>query len=172
MGELRFLAVDAARAAFGDLRGSHPAETFYVFALTVAPDGASVAAAANTEEALMRTAERFAADGYGSVESLTSNTPASLRWRVAEWGYREVGAADFAEVNAFLAGGGDPIDGALTGELVGALRDLNREDFFGWGPERDAVVLLIVTDDPADLLELARDVNPATPFARLQEALG
>ena len=33
-------------------------------------------------------------------------------------------------------------------------------------------VALALTGDPADLLELARDVNPAAPFARLQAALG
>jgi len=36
----------------------------------------------------------------------------------------------------------------------------------------NTVVVPVVTGDPADVLELARDVNPAVPFARLQAALG
>ncbi len=87
--------------------------------------------------------------------------------------HRSVGAGHFAEANALIAETVGPEDSdAVSKALVGACRDLNREDFFGWGPERDAVVVLITTSDPADLVEFARDVNPAVPFARLQAALG
>jgi len=57
------------------------------------------------------------------------------------------------------------------------------EPFYGFAPElspgsamvaasANTVVVPVVTGDPADVLELARDVNPAVPFARLQAALG
>ena len=177
MGELRFLATDAARAAFGELRAAHPTETFYGFAFIVGTGPLHVSAAANTEEGLTRTAERFAQDGYGTVEALSADAPGSLRWRTVDWEHHDVGVPHFGDVAAFVAdtyGDADPdaIVDELSRELVGAVRDLNREDFFGWGPERDAVVVLIDTGDPADLLEHARDINPATPFARLQAALG
>ena len=177
MGELRFLVTDAARAAFDELRGVHPDETFYGFSLLLAADPAGVRASANTEEGLRRVAERFAANGYGAVESLSANAPGSLRWRTSEWEYRDVGGGHFADVARFVAdkvrdADPDEVLPGLVGELVGAVRDLNREDYFGWGPERDGVVVLVETSDPDDLLEYARDVNPATPFARLQAGFG
>ena len=136
------------------------------------PGTAEVAAAANTEEGLLRTATRYAADGYGQVESLAAHGPGSLRWRTADREHRSVGAEYFAEANALIVETVDPEDpGEVVDALVGAIRDLNREDFFGWGPERDAVVALIETGDPADLLDLGRDANPAVPFARLQTGL-
>ena len=122
--------------------------------------------------ACCRVAERYAADGYGQVGRLASDEPGSLRWRTSDWEHRSVGPDDFAEANALIAESVGPEDSdEVVTALVGACRDLNREDFFGWGPERDAVVVLITTSDPADLMEYARDVNPAVPFARLQAAL-
>lgn len=173
MSELRQFVADAARAAFGDVRDANPGEAFYGFALEVADGTPTVGASANTERGLLEVARRYAADGYGQVEALASDGPGSLRWRTVDWVHRPIGDEHFAEANAFItqAIGGEGPDQVVRA-LVGACRDLNREDFFGWGPERDAVVVLITTSDPADLLELARDVNPATPFARLQLALG
>ncbi len=173
MSELRGPLADAARSAFDELRGAHPDEVFYAFSLEVADGTPTVSASANSEGGLLRVAERFAADGYGQVARLASNEPGSLRWRTPDWEYRSVGDEHFAEANALIAEAVDPEDSrAVVKALVGACRDLNREDFFGWGPERDAVVVLITTSDPADLMEYARDVNPAVPFARLQAALG
>jgi len=173
VGELRDVLTDAARSAFDELRASHPGETFYAFALGVSPGSSAVAASANTEEGLRRTAQRFADAGYGSADALASSEPGSLRWRTSDWEHQAVGEGHLRKVNALIAAGADARDqGEVVDALVGALRDLNREDFFGWGPERDAVVALVLTGDPADLLELARDVNPAVPFARLQAALG
>ncbi len=167
------MVTDAARTAFAELRDAHPSESFYAFALGVGPGAASVVASANTESGLWRVAERFAADGYGAAETLAGDGPGSLRWRTRDWEHLDVGAEHFADANALIAETVDTDDpGEVVDGLVGAFRDLNREDFFGWGPERDAVVALIVTGDPADVLELARDVNPAVPFARLQAALG
>jgi hypothetical protein len=172
VSELRGLLADAARTAFDELRNAHPDEVFYAFALEVADGTPTVSASANTEGGLLRVAERYAADGYGQVERLASDEPGSLRWRTSDWEHRAVGTGHFAEANALIAETVDPEDsGAVVKALVGACRDLNREDFFGWGPERDAVVVLITTSDPADLMEYARDVNPAVPFARLQTAL-
>jgi hypothetical protein len=171
VSELRGLLLDAARAAFDGLRQAYPGEVFYGFALEVADGTPLVAAAANTESGLLGVAERFAADGYGDVVRLASDGLGSLRWRTADWVHRAVGADSFAEANAVIAETVDPDDSdPVIAALVGACRDLNREDFFGWGPERDAVVVLITTSDPADLMEYARDVNPAVPFARLQAA--
>ena len=173
MSELRGLLTDAARTAFDELREAHPDEVFYAFALGVADGTPTVAASANTEAGLLRVAERFATDGYGQVERLASDEPGSLRWRTSDWVHGSVGAGHFAEANALIAETVDPEDSdVVVKALVGACRDLNREDFFGWGPQRDAVVVLITTSDPADLTEYARDVNPAVPFARLQAALG
>jgi hypothetical protein len=173
VSELRGLLSDAARMAFDELREAHPSEVFYAFALEVADGTAMVSASANTEGGLRRVAERFAAEGYGQAERLASDEPGSLRWRTSDWVHKSVGAGHFEAANALIAETVDPEDsGAVVKALVGACRDLNREDFFGWGPERDGVVVLITTSDPADLLEHARDVNPAVPFARLQAALG
>jgi hypothetical protein len=173
VSELRGLLTDAARTAFDELREAHPDEVFYAFALGVADGTPTVAASANTEAGLLRVAERFAADGYGQVERLASDEPGSLRWRTSDWVHGSVGAGHFAEANVLIAETVDPEDAdVVVKALVGACRDLNREDFFGWGPQRDAVVVLITTSDPADLMEYARDVNPAVPFARLQAALG
>lgn len=177
MGELRFLVTDAARAAFEELRTDRPDETFYGYSLSVGRSPLRVVASANSEEGLARTAERFAADGYGSVEALVANAQHSLRWRTPDWAYRELGVAHLADANAWIAEEFDDADpeeavGDIVDELIGALRDLGREDFFGWGPDRDSVVVLVETGDPADVLEYARDVNPAVPFARLQTGLG
>lgn len=173
MSELRGLLVGAVRTAFDELRRAHPDEVFYAFALEVSDGIPTVGASANTEGGLLRVAERYAADGYGRAELLASDEPGSLRWRTSDWEHRSVGADHLAEANALIADTVDPGDfEAVASALVGACRDLNREDFFGWGPQRDAVVVLITTGDPADLMEYARDVNPAVPFARLQAALG
>lgn len=174
---LRYLAAEAARSAFTALRDDRPGEAFYGFALVLSPTAPHLTAAANTEEALRRTAERYAADGYGTAEALAANAPGSLRWRTPNWEYRTADAELSEEAEAAVAqivegSDWDDAAGGLARELVGAIRDLNREDFFGWGPDRDAVVVLIDTDDPDDLLEHARDINPATPFARLQAGLG
>lgn len=173
MSELRGLLGDAARAAFDEIREAHAGEVFYAFALEVADGTPTVSASANTEGGLLSVAERFAAEGYGQFERLASDAPGSLRWRTGEWVHSPVGAGHFAEANALIAETVDAEESdRVVKALVGACRDLNREDFFGWGPERDAVVVLITTSDPADLMEYARDVNPAVPFARLQAALG
>jgi hypothetical protein len=173
VSELRGLLADAARTAFDELRDAHPGEVFYAFAFEVADGTPTVSASANTEGGLLGVAARFAADGYGQVERLASDEPGSLRWRTSEWVHLSVGADHFAEANALIAETVDPErSDEVVKALVGACRDLNREDVFGWGPERDAVVVLITTSDPADLMEYARDVNPAVPFARLQAALG
>jgi hypothetical protein len=177
MGDLRFLAADAAREALAALREASHGEALYGFCLTIGSGPPGVSAAANTEAALGRTAERFAADDYGDAAALAANTPGSLRWRTAEWAYRAPTGEALAdldrEVAALIGAADDPDEAreAVTRSFVGALRDLGREDAFGWGPERDAIVVLIETGDPADTLELARDVNPAVPFARLQAGL-
>ena len=100
-----------------------------------------------------------------------------MRWRTADWAYRSDGEPHFDGANRWLADEAGERDlqeavDDLVDEFIGAMRDLDREAFFGWGPERDAVVVLLETGDPDDLLELARDVNPAVPFARLQAGLG
>ena len=171
--ELRIALTDATRAVFEDLRAAHPADFFYGYALSVSPGSARVVASANTEEGLRRTAERLAENGYGDVAALAGDGPGTVRWRTEDWEHRNAGRAYLdaaSDLAARVAEEGDAR--AVTAAVVGALRDLDRESFFGWGPERDSVVTLVLTGDPADLLELARDVNPAAPFARLQAALG
>jgi hypothetical protein len=156
---LRPLVREAARAAFAALRSRRGKERLYAFALHVTAGGA-ILPSANSEERLAR------AGGAG-------------RWLPLGWAYHGQGAQHFAEVQGQLAAGPDPAVltvparerhlARLLAMCSAALAELDDEGFFGRGPDRERVVLLVTLEDAAPelLAQIARQINPAAAAARL-----
>src|SRR5690606_1777673 len=69
---------DAARHVFTRLRGQHPDETFYAFALYTDDGAMTVVPAANSEEGLAAALEKAQAD---------PEERSYYRWATAEWAY-------------------------------------------------------------------------------------
>ena len=162
---LRKLVRDAAKKAFADLRKAHPGETFYAFALYTDDGAMTIIPAANSEEGFRRAAEKY---GYSKPDQL-----AWIRWSTAEWAYEAAGGEHFDAAHEQLnlpnrdTGPEDKFVhflGNLIESMVGALKDLDDEGFFGEGEASEAVTLFVTISDSdlADAIEerSSRELNP------------
>src|SRR5262249_24959886 len=149
----------ASKAAFSDLIRANPNQSFYAFALFTDDSLQFLHAVANTEEALTSTVKRYRETvdpKYGCT-----STRAGMRWSYGDWGFfPEVGAEHFEEINEALRANFDSdeeefeagIESLWTAVLYGFQR-LEKERFFGSGPERSKTTLLVVGDLPSELVE-------------------
>lgn len=148
----------ASKAAFSDLIRANANQRFYAFALFTDDSLQFLHAVANTEEALTATVKRYRKTvdpKYG-----TTSTRAGMRWSYGDWGFfPEVGAEHFKEINDVVSTNFDSdeeefkagIELLWTAILSGFQR-LEKERFFGSGPERSKIALLLVGDLDGDLV--------------------
>lgn len=175
---LRSAIREASRRAFSAVRDAHPDEHFYYFALVTTGDGLRPGPSASSVEGLERTSNEYQARGDALSER-------DLRWSEADSPYNLFGDEFFDEVEAFFLAGGDHRDlpeGEYIAEverryeaMEAALRDLDREGFFGSGPKRAAVVVNVVApgDESEDgILERAARLNPPESLDQLRNDLG
>jgi WD40 repeat protein len=139
----------AARAAFSEVRAAHPDEHFYVFAL-FSETGDDLQPTCNTEEALARVTRRLRRTKPSDLEE--------LRYFAEEFAYHQAGEEHFAAIDAISETPGDDDRAAATA----ALRELEREGFFGRGKARRDVAVLVLLSDQSNenVLEHARQLNP------------
>ncbi|MBX3252228.1 MAG: DUF4303 domain-containing protein [Myxococcales bacterium] len=158
----------AARAAFTAIRNDAPEDLFYFFALYTTEDGSYVCATAWSEEALARVVVTYRKrDARRSVDEHTR----ALRFSAPDSPFHETHSEGFAR---FQSGK------ALHDACFDALRELERDGFFGCGAARSKVIVNVVYGDMSDeqWLEHAERLNPrgaverALPYLHLHRATG
>lgn len=160
------------------VRSANPHEHFYYFALVTTGDALRPAPSACSLEGLQRSLARYRAKG-------SACEPAALRWSEADSPYHLHGDEHFGDVEALFLLGGDHRalpDLAYEEEVArrfqameDALRDLDREGFFGTGSQRFAIVINVVAPGEEDedvILARAARLNPAESLVQLRHDLG
>ena len=169
---------EAARQAFEAVRSANPHEHFYYFALVTTGDALRPGPCACSLEGLERALERYRAKGSAFGAEV-------LRWSEADSPYHLHGDEHFRHVEALLLRDGDhrALSEVAYEEEVArrlqamedALRDLDREGFFGTGSERFAVVINVIApgeEDEDAILDRAARLNPAESLVQLRHDLG
>jgi hypothetical protein len=148
----------ALKAAFSELIRANQVQHFYAFAVFTDDSLQFIHPAANTEEALTATVQRYRETvdpKYGST-----STRAGMRWSYGDWGhFANFGEEHFAEINKALI---ENIDGpddefearidSLWAAVLSGFQRLEKGAFFGSGPERSKITLLLVGDLDGDLV--------------------
>jgi hypothetical protein len=148
----------ALKAAFSELIRGNPGQSFYAFAVFTDDSLQFLHAAANTEEALTATVVRYRETvdpKYGCTSTRTG-----MRWSYGDWGFfANVGNEHFAEINEALIAN---IDGpekefearidSLWAAVLSGFQRLEKDGFFGSGPERSRITLLLVGDLDGELV--------------------
>jgi len=151
--EITLKVTEALRTTFGNLLKSNPDRSFYTFAIWTDDSLQFASLAANTEEGLAATVERYKREvdpEYG-----TTSTRNGMRWSYGDWEFFPVdeGEAHLADVNAVLRENFDADEdvfeaqiGGLWQALLDGFLQLEKEGFFGVGDERSKTTLLVVGD--------------------------
>jgi hypothetical protein len=164
---LEFEIYKAARNAFDDLRKTHPDEEFYAYALYTDSDACTVCPAANSL--------RGFAKAVSQESDLSAADVAYYKWATSEWAYEGWKSSYFREISAQLRASENRANFAtfkrgVAASMIGALKKLDADGFFGVGAEREKLVLFIsVTDDnSAESVEneSARLLNPKSVYER------
>ncbi len=151
---------EASKAAFSALIGENTSQTFYSFGLWTDDSLQFLHPAANTEQALTATVQRYRETvdpKYGC-----NSTRAGMRWSYGDWGFFPYEDGDhFGEINRILSSNFDSMvadeefDGGLELLWASTLKGfhwLESEGFFGTGPARSKVTLLVVGHLPSELV--------------------
>lgn len=158
---------EALRATFTDLLEANPARSFYAFAIWTDDSLQFANAAANTEEGLAATVDRYVDEvdpKYG-----TTSTRNSMRWAHGDWEFFPVEGKDYlAEVNAVLQENFNADEDLfeqqlepLAQALLDGFRQLEAEGFFGAGEARAKITLLLVGDLDEEVVDhWVRTLNP------------
>ena len=149
----------ASKAGFADLIRANSNQRFYAFALWTDDSLQFLNPAANTEEALTATVKRYRETvdpKYGCT-----STPAGMRWSYGDWGFfpADVAEEEFEEINKVVRANFDSeVEEFVAGTAVlwpailRGFQRLEKERFFGSGPERSKITLLLVGDLDSELV--------------------
>ena len=149
----------ALGAAFAELIRANPGQGFYTFAVFTDDSLQFIHPAANTEEALTATVRRY--QEKVDPEYGTKSTRRGMRWSYGDWGFfATFGAEHFVKINEALIANihrpdeefHDRIDSLWAAALEGFQR-LEKTGFFGSGPQRSRITLLLVGDLSSELVE-------------------
>ena len=163
----------ATKNAFTELIRGNSDQTFYAFALWTDDSLQYLQPAANTEEALTATVQRY----RETVDSRYGTTSArdGMRWSYGDWGFFPYEDGDhFREINEALNEFIDSEDevfeagiDSLWAAILNGFKRLETEQFFGSGSERSKVTLLLVGDLPSELVDSwVAALNPPDVVAR------
>jgi hypothetical protein len=164
---LEFEIYKTARNAFDDLRKAHPDEEFYAYALYTDSDAWTVCPAANSL--------RGFAKAVSQQSDTSAPTLAYYKWATSEWAYEGWKSSCFKEISAQLRASENRaylamFKQSVAAAMMGALKKLDADGFFGVGAEREKVVLFIsvTDDDSAESVEneSARLLNPKSIYER------
>ncbi len=148
----------ALKAAFTELISANPGQNFYAFAVFTDDSLHFIHPAANTEEALTATVQRYRETvdpNYGSTSTRTG-----MRWSYGDWGhFANFGEEHFAAINEALI---ENIDGpdedfearidSLWAAVLSGFQRLEKDGFFGSWPERSRITFLLVGDLNGELV--------------------
>src|SRR5262245_26466450 len=173
----------ASKATFAELIKANQSQSYYAFALWTDDSLQFLSPAANTEEALTATVKRYKETvdpKYGCT-----STRAGMRWSYGDWGFfpAEVAVDHFEEINEVLRANFDSDEEEfkagteiLWPAILNGFHRLEKERFFGSGPERAKITLLLVGDldgelvnswvsalNPPDLADRFINWNPDAP---------
>jgi hypothetical protein len=150
---------EASKGAFSAVIGANPNQSFYAFALWTDDSLQFLYPAANTEEALTATVRRYRETvdpKYGCT-----STQAGMRWSYGDWGFfpAEVGEKYFEDINEALRVNIESTEEEfkagielLWPAILSGFQRLELERFFGSGPERSKITLLLVGDLDGELV--------------------
>ena len=150
----------ALKLAFTDLMSANPSQHFYAFGLFTDDSLQFLRPAANTEEALTATVQRYRETvdpKYGCT-----STRAGMRWSYGDWGFFPAeGNEHFDAINQVLRSNFDSMmaneefeEGLelLWDAILNGFLRLELENFFGTGLARSKITLLVVGDLPSELV--------------------
>jgi hypothetical protein len=150
----------ASKATFAELMRANAGQTFYAFGLWTDDALQFLTPVANTEEALTATVKRYKETvdpKYGCT-----STRAGMRWSYGDWGFfpAEVAVDHFEEINDALRTNFDSDEEkfkagttSLWRAILSGFQRLEKERFFGTGPQRSNITLLLVGDLQSELVD-------------------
>lgn len=147
---LASMVQDALRTSFTRLQEKHPDRSFYTFAIFTDDSLQFAYPVANTEEGLAATVRRY--NEEVDPKHGTTSTRNGMRWAYGDWEFfPDVGEEDFEPINAVLSDNfcseeeefEEQIEPLWQAMLDGFLA-LEKEGYFGTGPTREKVTLLLV----------------------------
>ena len=165
--ELSTNVSDALRATFRGLLAANPGRSFYAFALWTDDSLQFASVAANTEEGLVATVERYRNEVDPVYKS--TSTRNGMRWSYGDWEFFPVdeGEAHLTEVNAVLQENFNADEdvfenqiGLLWQALLDGFLQLEKEEFFGTGEARSTTLLLVGDLDEEIVDRWATALNP------------
>ncbi|MEQ8789655.1 MAG: DUF4303 domain-containing protein [Pirellulaceae bacterium] len=183
---LRHRIAEASRQTFDAVRAAHLDETFYVFALYTVDGAVGINPSMNSEQAYQRAVAKQMADephrkwleshGIAFADSLLGDQ----RWSAYEWDYECAESDGFDAVNELINNRGmgfydedDPwgfvkFKAGVFASMVFALRDLNRERYFGTAKTRDSLTVFCSVPGSECTVwfeqDSARRLNPPSVF--------
>jgi hypothetical protein len=174
---LRAELAEAARQTFDAVRRERPGETVYAYALVMASiGGEAVQAWCHTEETFAKKESR--SPGEAERAGFRRYCPDEW-WAATTRSIRTAAGRDWSGLAAALGEEWDRCRATapdiVLELLIGALRDLDQEGYFGTGLQRDAVTLMIYISDDAHSSrwwpESVRRLNPPAVVKRFTAAL-
>lgn len=167
----------AIKAAFSACMKLHPREQFYAFGLFTDDSLQFLHPVANSEEGLSETV----ADYRKTVDPKygTTSTRNGMRWSYGDWKFfPDCDEKAFKKVNKTLSANFDRMmeddtndnTKELWAAILQAFQRVNKEGFFGTGPERARITLLPVGDLSEKLInKWVRALNPRDVAKRYLE---
>lgn len=150
----------ASREAFNFVRMAHPGEQINAYAVVMDDSVMTIGPAANSVEKL----------------DAAENNPDVL-WNSAEWSHGEGGECFDIAYRMLLTQRQGPwpklpspdFKSGVVEAAIRALESLDREKFFGTGPDREHSVVLVQLADSEYLDDAIRRLNPPAAYARFKE---
>lgn len=145
----------AAGKTFSEARNQHPNDHFFAYVLSTMDDHKSIKAIVNSEES------------HHKIEANTINP--YLKWSPTEWEYEYSGEKYFKVVDQLLSELSSNIEHENHCQKVyeamrGALEELDDDEFFCNGSDRESIYIFITVDDSKNSAkyeeESSRYLNP------------
>jgi hypothetical protein len=166
--ELSKKVSDALRAMFTDLLAANPDRSFYTFAIWTDDSLQFASAAANTEEGLVATVQRYRTEVDPKYD--TTSTRNNMRWAHGDWEFFPVdnGEEHLSDINAVLQDNCDADEDVFAEQieplwqvLLDGFLQLEKDGFFGTGEARSKITLLLVGDLDDEIVDhWATVLNP------------
>ena len=167
--EVAMTVRDGLRAAFTDLLAANPDRSFYAFAIWTDDSLQFANAAANTEEGLVATVRRY--NKEVDPEYGTTSTRNGMRWSYGDWEFFPVDGDEYlADVNTVLQDNFNADEEVFQKQiqplwqaLLDGFKELDADGFFGKGPDRSKITLLVVGHVPEEIVDhWVTVLNPET----------
>lgn len=159
---------DALRKTFTALLASNQGQSFYTFAVFTDDSLQFLSAAANTEEALASTVQRYRREVDPKYN--TTSTINGMRWSHGDWGFFPVddGEEHLSDINSVLQDNFHAEENVFEAQieplwqaLLDGFVQLEKEGFFGASDARSRITLLLVGDIDEEIVDQwAAALNP------------